>query len=280
MTEKERKIFNAIKQLKVDYPYFYKGFKWISILIIAIPIFIWISYRIGHFYVLIPTDTSEGELLAFYGTILSFISTLGLGALALWQNIKANNINDRLSLIEEKRFKLELQPFVVVTGGNLKQELVSYIWDNPTILSFEINHIPIDEEECAFLTLEFQNTSNTYIMMNYLTGKLYRNGKCIETLKNYNVNLDNSTLYLESGQKGTMGFILSLDKIKEIEMGKIQFEFLLKNRFNDCYKETIEIIILIAGDEDDDIDNSFVTINAQNYKIQKFNNQTNKYEDD
>ncbi|WP_346891230.1 hypothetical protein [Clostridium sp. UBA3887] len=279
MTEKELKILNTIKQLKIEYPFFYKIFKWISIFIVLTPVFIWLSYRIGHYYVLIPTDTSEGELLAFYGTILSFISILGLGALALWQNIKANNINNRLSLIEQKRFKLDLQPFVVVTGWDFKRKITAAILHNPPIICFEIIRMEKNDLFCAFVTLEFTNTSSTYIMMNYLEGRMYYNGNFIETLKNCSCNLYDTTLYLESGKKGKMGFYLPITKINEIRQKTLKLDFTLKNRFNDIYKETIEIGIPVIHEMDNE-NNWHVVMYTQNYKIKKFNSETNKYEDD
>jgi|GEM_PF-2583714 len=279
MTEKERKIFNSINQLKVDYPVFYKMFKWVSIFITSIPIFIWFSYRMGHHHVLIPTDTSEGELLAFYGTILSFISTLGLGALALWQNIKANNINNRLSLIEKKRFKLELQPFVVVTDWSLKKESVFNILDNSRTLRFQISNIDKQEANCAFLTLHFTNTSNTFTTIDYLTGSVYYNDKFVENLSNGTINKTNTTLYLESGQKGEMEFYCSFEKFLGFDGKKVQLKFNLRNKFNDIYRETIDIFIPTIFEADDD-KGWDVVLNTQNYKIERFNKETNQFEDD
>lgn len=279
MTEKEFKIFNTIKQIKMDYPLFYKFFKWISIFIILIPMFIWASYRIGKYYIFVPTDTSEGELLAFYGTILSFVSTLGLGALALWQNIKANNINDRLSLIEKERFKLELQPFVAVTDWSLKKEDTLNILGNSSILSFKISSMDMNEIKCAMLTLNFTNTSNTYTMMNYLAGSVYYNDKYVEQLENSSINHANITLYLKSGQKGEMVFYCSFKKFYEFTGRTIKLKFALRNRFNDLYIETIDIFISNIKQIDND-GNWYIGLDSRNYKIERFNREINQYEDD
>jgi len=279
MTEEELKILNIIKQLTREYPFFYKIFRRIIIFIVLIPVIIWISYRIGYYYVLIPTDTSEGELLSFYGTILSFISTLGLGALALWQNIKANKINNRLSLIEQKRFKLDLQPFVVVTGWNFKEKYIASIFEKPSIICYEVIRIEENDLYCAFITLEFTNTSSTYTMMDYSGGEIYYNNNFIEKLEIITTNVYNTTLYLESGQKGEMGFYLPINKINEIKQKKLKLEFTLKNRFNDIYKETIEIIIPVIQKMNEGND-WYVVMCPENYKIKKFNSETNKYEDD
>lgn len=285
MTEEEAKIFNMIKQLTKKYPLFYKIIKIIIIIVTLIPVVIWISYRIGSCYVIIPTDTSEGEFLSFYGTILSFVSTLGLGALALWQNIKANRINNRLSLIEQKRFKLELQPFVVVTGWSLEEKNKESINENAGIVYCNIIKMKKKDPQCAFLGLEFTNTSNTYIMMKCSGVDIYfyrdncLEGFPIEKLQVAYDDLYDNTLYLENGQRGKMIFYLPIDEISTINKRKLRLEFTLKNRFNDMYKEII-IIKIVNIYTFQGTDKWSIDIEPRAHKIKKFNSETKKYEDD
>lgn len=269
MTEKEKLISKSFKSFKIDYPFFYNMIIFIGILVIFAPFFIWISYRIGDSYIIIPTNTSEGELLALWGAILSCFSTFALGGLALWQNVKANQINNRLSLIEKERFKLDLQPFIVITAWQTLKVNLEKIEQNPPLLCYQIDDIPKDEKECAFLILDVINTSNTYTMVSYITSSIYKNDKLIRSVqKNSTSNIFNETLYLESGQKGKIGFYFSLKKVAELNNKKLKVEFSLRNRFNDAYLETVDIVISamvsIKGEED-----FYTMLNPQEYKINK-----------
>ena len=49
-------------------------------------------------------DVSSGDLLNFYGSILSFAGTIILGAVASHQSWKANRLSERLLKIEEERY--------------------------------------------------------------------------------------------------------------------------------------------------------------------------------
>ena len=48
---------------------------------------IWLIYLLGdHGVVFIHTSLGVGDALSFYGTVLTFVGTVALSALALWQN--------------------------------------------------------------------------------------------------------------------------------------------------------------------------------------------------
>lgn len=104
MNDKEKQIINNLKALRMDYPMIYKYIKNIVIVIIILPILIWGTYFVGDCgFVLINTSLEVGDALTFYGSILAFIGTVLLSALALWQNNKANKTNERLVNLENSR---------------------------------------------------------------------------------------------------------------------------------------------------------------------------------
>ncbi|MFR5073382.1 MAG: hypothetical protein ACLTDS_15200 [Bianqueaceae bacterium] len=95
---KSQKILESIK----TYPYLWG--QRIVIFLILIPCIILFLYFLGdHGLILINTSLGVGDALGFYGTLLSFAGTIALGVLALYQNVKANQINERLLSLEEKR---------------------------------------------------------------------------------------------------------------------------------------------------------------------------------
>lgn len=50
----------------------------------------------------IAAKWSAGELIGYISGFYAFVGTVALGALALWQNEKANEINDKLTVLEAK----------------------------------------------------------------------------------------------------------------------------------------------------------------------------------
>ncbi|MBU3186539.1 hypothetical protein [Clostridium estertheticum] len=270
MTEKEKGIFKYIKEAKVEYAKVYCILKWITSGIILTPILIWLSYLIGHKYRLISTDITAGDSLAFFGAILTFISTALLGALALWQNVKANSINDRLSMLEKARFKLDLQPFVLLT--NWKVELEEYA----TILEAQKIYIQIDGSKLgngySCLTLYFSNTSNSYVLLSYSNAKVYHNDTFIENLGNTLLNQQNENLFLESGATNEISLFCSKKKMASFLGKKIRLELILNNRFSERYKETIDIVVPVLDQE-----SCYVVLNPQNYQIQKYDPKKKKF---
>lgn len=111
MNEKEKKLVSNLKKLKADYPTLEKYLNYIIAIVLMIPILIWLVYLIGHHKTIIPTDITAGELLSFYGTLLSFLGIFCLSALALWQNEKANQMNERLIKLQLEEYTPYLKIF-------------------------------------------------------------------------------------------------------------------------------------------------------------------------
>ena len=70
------------------------------IFIISIPFLINELYKTGGGYI---TMWGAEDVLTFYGSLLAFMGTVGLGALALRQNVTANEISKRMLNVEELR---------------------------------------------------------------------------------------------------------------------------------------------------------------------------------
>ncbi|KXL53689.1 hypothetical protein CLNEO_09150 [Anaerotignum neopropionicum] len=63
---------------------------------IAVPFIINWAYMAGKDLKEANTAYSASDLIIFYGSFLSFLGTVALGALALWQNKKANDTNEMI----------------------------------------------------------------------------------------------------------------------------------------------------------------------------------------
>lgn len=105
-SKKDLKWFFAIGK-----PWYMKWWLWLCTLIIVLAI----PFIINELYIF-GDSTGRGyftlweakDALAFYGSLLAAIGTIALGIVAIWQNEKANDINQRLLKIEE----LKAVPFL------------------------------------------------------------------------------------------------------------------------------------------------------------------------
>ena len=79
----------------------------IVFMLFGVPVLINEMYKLNRGY---TTAWGANDVLSFYGAILSFIGTVVLGALALWQSIKANNISEKML----KKELLEATPFIAI----------------------------------------------------------------------------------------------------------------------------------------------------------------------
>lgn len=80
------------KVLEKPYSYIF----WYFLLLFFIPLLIWFAYFLGDSgFVLINTSLRVGEALGLYSSLLTFIGTVVLGALVLWQNIIFKKENDK-----------------------------------------------------------------------------------------------------------------------------------------------------------------------------------------
>lgn len=89
ISKKCKNVMNSV----IIKPYIY-GFLCSLIVLVILPFLIWLIYYIGDSgFVLINTSLKVGEALYFYGVLLTFVSTVFLSSLVLWQNIRFNREN-------------------------------------------------------------------------------------------------------------------------------------------------------------------------------------------
>lgn len=87
-------MFNKLELIKMQ-PYLYAFLA--VVLLVCIPLLIWFCYFVGDSgLIIVSTSLTVGDALGFYGNLLTFLGTMSLGALALLQNIKANEINRKM----------------------------------------------------------------------------------------------------------------------------------------------------------------------------------------
>ena len=101
---------------------------WIYVLLLALVIVLGIPFGIHLLFKIHPrvaffsAEWSAGDALTYYGSVLSFVGTVVLGALALYQNrlIKIE-ADKRAAILEEKEHEKNMPKFVATSrtcGGN------------------------------------------------------------------------------------------------------------------------------------------------------------------
>jgi len=268
LTEKEQESLKTFQSFKIIYPNYYTWIKAGAIVAIAIPIVIWLIYLIGDYLIGIPTDIQAGEVLNFYGTFLTFIGTVALSALAVWQNKKANDINERLSLLEEEKYKLEMRPFAMISDWKANIEDVISVILSPTKIYYDIGKASNDHMNCACLSLFFTNTANYFITVSYSTATVYDNNDLVCKWPNRIANQQNSKLYLNSCKQGEIVFYAEKQTMESLVDKTIALELILENKLSERYKENINILVTSFDLHDDN--SCFVHMLVQNYKIGKF----------
>lgn len=76
MEDREKEIIRLYKEMKEKYPWLWKRLKVLLNTIWVIPLFIWFMYFLGDFGYGIPTQITAGDLLSYYGVILSTLLAL------------------------------------------------------------------------------------------------------------------------------------------------------------------------------------------------------------
>lgn len=181
-------------------------------IILIIPIIVWFLYYIGDLgFIVINTSLSIDGFLGFYGAFLSFLGTITLGILALWQNKKfkiendisqtrledltnqANEISKELMKLEKDKFR----PYIRIDSKELifavSKEARGFgksIEDK--LLELERNIIfkgivPFDEDnkeqiknlcypECVFLAFYIKNIGQAPIANLFIKKSSFGNG--------------------------------------------------------------------------------------------------------
>lgn len=232
-------------------------------MIFGIPLLINEMYKVDNGYITLWGAT---DVLSFYGTILSFLGTVGLGALVLCQN-------SRLMKLEETRFDLELQPFVTITNWKVLnveryKELIY-----PKEISIEIENVLNEKDAIVKLVIYFTNTSNTFTIINYHGAKVFNND--LDDKKVYDewnisyTNQQNTKLLLDIKETGKIVFFCKKTTLMNYMGKRITLELILENKLSHRYKATIDIIISTISETSD---GWYIPLYPQNYRLGKFIN--------
>ena len=213
----------------------------------------------------IPAPCKWLEAVWNAGDFISFTGTMVLGFVAIWQTQRANGMSERLMELEHNRYKMEIRPFVMVTDWKAYELNSTQILLNPNKLYIEIGQTA-DGENVIGLGLRFQNTTNSYVSVEYKTA-------CSQkvTWSNSAGNQPNRKLRLLAGKDDEIVFYAKKDFMSSLIGERIIIQIILENRFGERYQESFELIILELSNQCLHNDGELYCDAAiQNYQIGRF----------
>lgn len=133
-TEEEKRVINQVNNLKSTYPNFYIKIKRVVRILLLIPILIWVMYLFGDYGIIIVYSSfDKGDVLTFYGAFLTFLGTISLGGLALWQNRIIYNKTKKEEISIGFQFIGKRMCFVVENTGDSDIKNLDIVFDEDSI---------------------------------------------------------------------------------------------------------------------------------------------------
>lgn len=248
------KITNGIKRVLKSKPIIIIG---IAILVI-LPIFILNeAYKIGEGYI---TLWSAADAVGFYVSLLSAGGAIFLGYVAIRQN-------NRLMKLEEKKFKIDNQPFVTLTECRIFKADFSETINNQRIPHAEISPV-LGKDQMWVLSFDFTNTGNGFTIVNYVGCDVVNNigteRRKIESLGNGHYGTTRKNLTLQTNESGTYHLLCTKDKLESFKHVRLQFKFVLENKFNNRYVEEFVLILIMNDMDKEDV---LIDYSAQEYNV-------------
>jgi len=197
---------------------------------------------------ILQSSWSSGDLIMYIAGFEAFLGTVFLGVVAVRQNDKAIDLNERMTQIEEKRDLLERQPSVMISNW-----LIDYV-DYKDIESeeydariykgiFDAMNADEDKSKYRFLqvTLNLINSSRTNIEFRIIG--LYVVGKGAEfhlKYSNYSLNAKYDFYHLSPNATASVTFIIEDDVNLKSMLKKCQLRLNLSNTIGEKYIQQIE----------------------------------------
>lgn len=228
---------------------------------IVIPIIINELYLINSGYI---TVWQGADVLAFYGALLGAIGTVALGLVA-WKQ------NERLLKLEEIKYTLEIQPFIMLTAWKTP----NYRFYEPSARTVQIAIGNPNDANCA-LELSFSNTTNSFLTAEFLKLEYAYEAKSVDLEIGY-IGSVNRKLVLQPSETGYITFIGTFDEFKNTCCkSKMKFKFMLENRFGNKFIEEFDAVIWLMKRPYENREVPYeVKIYSDNYCVREYKEESN-----
>ncbi len=237
----ESNIVEHLETFKKEYPIFTSILLMVFSMLMIVPVIIWLLYYIGDSgLILIYNSPSIGDTLSFYGSLLAFIGTICLGGLAFWQNIKANDINEKLLKLEIDRESLLNTPFISHIGTKPKvfykySHITSDSLRDITIFSFAKPFLQPGDDNFKSVNFEMSFKNTTSHSVNVEINSAEYNSKI------YQPN-DTKILSLNPQENGVINLFFELNDLRSIPKLDMSLFIDLTNYRNEVYPRKYRIL--------------------------------------
>ena len=216
-------------------------------------------------------EWSAGDVLAYVGTMLTFIGTIALSYMALKASNKANELSQKVIDMELNNYKLDLRPFVLVSDWNAYEIDCTELIDNPAKKYIQIGKY--QNGNALGLAIKLTNTSNSCITVQYSTGT------SINPELNWGnaaVNQSNLKMILSPGESDEFVFYATKEFMEKQISQRVRMELILENRFSKRYKESFTILITSLSNKVKTLPGQwYCHLFAQDYEIGHFDKDEN-----
>ena len=216
-------------------------------------------------------EWSAGDVLAYVGTMLTFIGTIALSYMALKASNKANELSQKVIDMEINNYKMDLRPFVLVSDWNAYEIDCTELIDNPAKKYIQIGKY--QNGNALGLAIKLTNTSNSCITVQYFTG-ISRNPEL--NWGNAAVNQSNLKMILSPGESDEFVFYATQEFMEKQISQRVKIELILENRFSKRYKESFTVLITSLSNKVKTLPGQwYCHLFAQDYEIGHFEKDEN-----
>ncbi len=184
------------------------------------------SYKAGNGYITLwqPADT-----LAFYGSYLSFVGTVVLGTVAVYQNKKAQDLNDQLQ-------KLQQAQYISMVSAT-KVMLATRSSTTPNFMNTQMRDINVinliadgfTTKNCYHIDAEFKNDSEYPIVQMQVHPGTRTNGNG----QLYGIkNLIDQAVYIAKGESVCYRYIVPCEMFEKTQRYGLQLSITFINVFD------------------------------------------------
>lgn len=184
------------------------------------------SYKVGKGYITLwqPADT-----LAFYGSYLSFIGTVLLGVVAVYQNKKAQDLNQQLQKLQQAQY------ISMVTATKVMVETRSS--STPKFMNMQMRDIEIIDltadgfvsSNCYHIDAEFKNDSDYPIVQMQIHPGERTNGNCL--LYGMKNQIDQA-VYIAKGESACYRYIVPCEMFEKTQQYGLRLNITFVNVFD------------------------------------------------
>jgi len=193
------------------------------------------SYKVGKGYITLwePADT-----LGFYGSYLSFLGTVILGIVAIYQNKKSQDLNEKLEKLQQAQFisMVSTTKVMIETRSSSTPYYMNLKMPDINVIDLTANGFSTDN--CYHIDVEFKNDSEYPIVQMKVHPGERTNGNCLF----YGMkSLIDQAVYIAKGESAYYRFIIPSKIFEKTQQYKLQLCITFINVFDYATPSTLYI---------------------------------------